>query len=143
VDGSAGRFRFLILLGALAMIASGFLPWWRAGGDSVGGVTVPPVTGIGLEGPGVVIYGAAIGTLVLLDIGYMRGRWGFVLDAPIAYLLLGLVAAVALAWRAWELWSVDYLPAPDRSPGMALAVVGVALLLYGAGTGFSAPRRPY
>ena len=65
------------MLGALAMIASGFLPWWRSGGDSVSGVQLPSQQGIGLEGPGVVIYGTAILALVLLDIGYMRGRWGF------------------------------------------------------------------
>ena len=141
MNGSPGRSRFLVLLGALAMIASGFLPWWRAGGDSVSGVEVPAQTGIGLEGPGIVIYGVAIAALVLLDIGYMRGRWGFVLDAPAVYLVLGIVAGGALAYRAWELWSVDYLPLPQQSPGLALAAVGVALLLYGAGTLFGAPRR--
>jgi hypothetical protein len=141
VDGSSGRSRFLVLLGALAMIASGFLPWWHAGGDTVSGVEVPSETGIGLEGPGIVIYGVAIAALVLLDIGYMRGRWGFVLDSAAVYLVLGLVAAAALAYRAWELWSVDYLPLPQQAPGLALAAVGVALLLYGAGTLFGAPRR--
>ncbi|MGH2357695.1 MAG: hypothetical protein ACRDGJ_06730 [Candidatus Limnocylindria bacterium] len=141
MDGTARRFRFLILLGALAMIASGFLPWWRAGGDSVSGVQVPSQTGIGLEGPGIVIYGVAIAALVLLDIGYMRGRWGFMLDTPAVYLTLGIVAGAALAYRAWELWSVEYLPLPQQSPGLGLAAVGVALLLYGAGTGFGAPRR--
>ena len=140
MDGG-GRFRFLILLGALAMIGSGFLPWWRSGGESVSGVQVPASQGIGLEGPGVVIYGAAIGALVLLDLGYMRGRWGFFLDSPWVYLLLGLVGGAALAYRAWELWSVGYLPLPQQSPGLALATAGVALVLYGAGIGFSVPRR--
>jgi hypothetical protein len=141
MDGGGGRFRFLILLGALAMIGSGFLPWWRSGGDSVNGVRLPAVEGIGLEGPGVIIYGAAIGALVLLDIGYMRGRWGFFLDTPWVYLVLGLVGGAALAYRAWELWSVGYLPLPQQSPGLALAAAGVALVLYGAGTGFGVPRR--
>ncbi len=141
MDGGGRRFRFLILLGALAMIGSGFLPWWRSGGDSVSGVHVPAQEGIGLEGPGIVIYGAAIGALVLLDIGYMRGRWGFVLDAPWMYLAVGVVGAGALLYRGWELWSVGYVPFPQQSPGLALAAVGVALVLYGAGTGFGAPRR--
>ena len=140
MDGR-GRFRMLVLLGALAMIGSGFLPWWRAGGDSVSGVQVPAQEGIGLEGPGLVIFGAAVVALVLLDIGYMRGRWGFVLDAPAAYLVLGIIGAAALAYRGWELWSVGYLPLPQQSPGLALAAVGVALVLYGAGAGFGAPRR--
>ena len=140
-DRSGGRFRFMVLLGSLLMIVSGFLPWWHAGGESVSGVAVPASSGIGLEGPGLVIYGAALAALVLLDIGYMRGRWGFVLDAPIVYLLIGLLAGAALGYRAWELWSVGYLPLPQRSPGIAAATVGVALLLYGAGTGFGAARR--
>ena len=141
MDTGGGRFRALILLGALAMIGSGFLPWWRAGGDSVSGVLVPAEEGIGLQGPGLVIFGAAIAALVLLDIGYMRGRWGFILDTPAVYLSLGVVGAAALAYRGWELWSVGYLPLPQQSPGLALAAVGVALVLYGAGAGFGAPRR--
>jgi hypothetical protein len=141
VDGGGRRFRILILLGALAMIGSGFLPWWRSGGDTVSGVQLPAQEGIGLEGPGLVIYGAAVVALVLLDIGYMRGRWGFMLDAPWAYLALGVVGAAAVAFRGWELWSVGYLPLPQQSPGLAVAAAGVALVLYGAGTGFGTARR--
>jgi hypothetical protein len=141
-DGGDRRFRTLILLGCLAMIGSGFLPWWHAGGESVNGVRIPPQAGIGLEGPGIVIFGVAIAALVLLDIGYIRGRWGFVLDAPAVYLLLGLVATAALLYRGWELWHVGFLPLPQESPGLALAAVGVALVLFGAGNGFGArPRR--
>jgi hypothetical protein len=140
-DRSGGRFRFMVLLGSLLMIASGFLPWWHAGGESVSGVAVPASSGIGLEGPGLVIYGAAIAALVLLDIGYMRGRWGFVLDAPIVYLLIGLLAGAALGYRFWELCSAGYLPLPDRSPVLVAAVVGAVLIMYGGGTVISAPRR--
>ena len=135
------RFRVLVFLGALAMIGSGFLPWWRSGGDSVSGVRVPAQEGIGLEGPGLVIYGTAILALVLLDIGYMRGRWGFILDSAWVYLGLGIVGAAALLYRGWELWSVGYLPLPQQSPGLAVAAVGVALVLYGAGAGFGVARR--
>jgi hypothetical protein len=135
------RSRILVLLGSVLLVVSGFLPWWRAGGERVAGVPVPAASGVGLEGPGIVVFGVAIVALVLLDIGYMRGRWGFLLDAPWVYLLLGLVAAAAVAFRGWELWSVGYPPLPDRSPGLAVAVVGAALILYGGGTGIGAPRR--
>jgi hypothetical protein len=138
-DGSR-RFRVFILVGSLLMIASGFLPWWHSGGDAVSGIQLPARTGIGLSGLGLIIYGVALGCLVLLDIGYMRGRWGFVLDTPAIYLGLGLVAAAALLYQAWELWSVGYLPFPQRSPGLAVAAVGIATLLYGAGTGFGTRR---
>jgi hypothetical protein len=140
-DGGSRRFRFPILLGSLLMIVAGFLPWWRAGGETVSGVSVPVSSGIGLEGPGLVIFATAIVSLVLLDIGYMRGRWGFIFDSPWSYLLLGVVAGAALGYRLWELWSVDFLPLPQQSPGLAVAAVGIALLLYGAGVGFTA-RRP-
>ena len=141
MEGGTSRFRVLVFLGALAMIGSGFLPWWRSGGDSVSGVRVPAQEGIGLEGPGLVIYGTAILALVLLDIGYMRGRWGFILDSAWVYLGLGLIGAAALLYRGWELWSVGYLPLPQQSPGLAVAAVGVALVLYGAGAGFGVARR--
>jgi hypothetical protein len=134
------RFRLFVLLGCLLMIASGFLPWWHAGGDTVSGVQLPAATGLGLEGVGLLIYGAAILALVLLDIGYIRGRWGFFLDTPVVYLVLGLVAGGALLYQGWELWSVGYLPLPQRSPGLAVAAVGIATMLYGAGTGFGTRR---
>jgi len=140
-DGGSRRFRFPILLGSLLMVVAGFLPWWRAGGEIVSGVPVPVSSGIGLEGPGLVIFATAIVALVLLDLGYMRGRWGFVLDSPWAYLLLGIGAGAALGYRLWELWSVNFVPLPQQSPGLAVAAVGVALMLYGAGIGFTA-RRP-
>jgi hypothetical protein len=143
-EQTSRRPRALVVLGSLAMIASGFLPWWQAGGDSVNGVELPEASGIGLEGPGIVIYVVAIASLVLLDIGYIRGRWGFILDTGVVYLALGLVAAGALGYRAWELWSVGYLPLPDRSPGLAAAAIGIAFLLYGAGLALTTPRRsPY
>jgi len=138
-----GSFRLLVLLGALAMIGSGFLPWWWTGGQEISGVLLPALQGIGLQGPGLVIYGAAIAALLLLNIGYMRGRWGFVLDVPLTYMVIGLVATAALLYRGWELWSVGYLPLPQSSPGLALATVGLALMLYGAGTGFGADRRQW
>ena len=134
------RYRIPILVGSLLMIAAAFLPWWRAGGELVSGVELPASTGIGLAGPGMVIFASAIVALALLDIGYARGRWGFALDAPGIYLILGLAAAGALVWRGWELWSVSYLPLPQTSPGLILAVVGVGLFLYGAGTGLGSRR---
>ena len=142
-DGGPVRFRGLVLIGSLLMIASGFLTWWRSGGDAVGGVELPEASGIGLEGPGLVVYGAALLALLILNIGYMRGRYGFFVDAPLTYLVIGLAAAAALAYRGWELVSVAYLPFPDRAPGYAVAVAGVAFLLYGAGTGLAAASRRY
>jgi hypothetical protein len=65
----------------------------------------------------------------------------FRLDRGFAALLLGLIGGVALTYRGWQLWSVGYLPLPQQSPGLALATVGVALVLYGAGTGFGVPKR--
>ncbi|HET9496722.1 MAG TPA: hypothetical protein VFP83_00130 [Candidatus Limnocylindria bacterium] len=138
--GRPRRFRIPILVGALLMVAAAFLPWWRAGGDQVSGVELPATSGIGLEGPGLVIFAAAILALALLDIGFARGRWGFALDAPAIYLILGLAAAAALVWRGWELWSVSYLPLPQSSPGLIVAIVGVGLFLYGAGTGMGSRR---
>lgn len=138
--GRPRRFRIPVLVGSLLMVAATFLPWWRVGGDLVSGVELPTSGGIGLEGPGLVIFAAAIVALALLDVGFARGRWGFALDAPAIYLVLGLAAAAALVWRGWELWSVAYLPLPQNSPGLIVAIVGVGLFLYGAGIGMGSRR---
>ena len=71
---------------------------------------------------------------------------GSYLDDNITFLQSGApvtatVKTRLLAWRGWELWSVGYLPLPQQSPGLAVAAVGVALVLYGAGAGFGVSRR--
>ena len=132
-----GRYRLPIVLGSAAILLAGFLPWWQSGGQNLGGVLLPSASGLGLAGPGQVAFAAAVLTLAILNIGYLRGRWGFVLDAAGVYLVAGLVAGAAVAVRLWQLWTVDYLPLPNQSPGLVLAVIGVGLVLYGAGTGLS------
>ena len=139
-DAASGRFRFPILLGSLLMAGAGFLTWWQSGGETVRGVPLPLQAGIGLEGPGLVVFGVALLALALLDVGFMRGRWGFALDTAWAYLLLGLVAGAALGYRLWELWSVGFVPLPLRSPGLAAAATGIGLMLYGAGRGLGERR---
>ena len=130
------RYRTAILLGCLLMMGSGFLPWWRAGGDTQAGVHLPASAGLGLEGPGLVVFGSAVLALIVLDLGYMRGGWSFSLDRPAAYLVLGLAALAAVLYRGWQLWSVAYVPLPQTSPGLAVAALGVGVLLYGVLVGF-------
>jgi len=136
------RYRTPVLIGSLLLLVSGFLPWWHTGGDRVGGVLLPTATGLGLTGPGIAAFVAAIVCLAVLDVGYLRGRWGFALDTPLLYLGAGLVGAAAVLIRLWQLWTVDYLPIPADSPGLVLAAVGVGFILYGAGTGLSSRPSP-
>jgi hypothetical protein len=58
----------------------------------------------------------------------------------LVYLALGVVAAAALAYRISELWSVGFVPLPQRSPGLAAAALGIGLVLYGAGRGLASRR---
>ena len=55
-----------------------------------------------------------------------------------ARVVIGTRSAVVEAWGRQH--GLD-LPLPQQSPGLALAAVGVALVLFGAGSGFGAPRR--
>ena len=102
---------------------------------------MPATSGIGLEGPGIVIFASAIlAALVLLDIGFVRGRWGFVLDAPAD--LSGARPGCGGRARVARLGAVvGVLPAAAAaSPGLILALIGVGLFLYGAGTGLGTRR---
>jgi hypothetical protein len=44
-------------------------------------------------------------------------------------------------YRGWQLWSVGYVPLPQSSPGLAVAAVGIGMLLYGAGNGFGSRQQ--
>ena len=141
MDGAPRRFRLPILLGSLVMIAPASC---RGGGRRRHGLRRRRAGPAGdrARGPGVVIYGAAIAALVLLDIGYMRGRWGFVLDAPWVYLGAGAGRRRRRSPTAsGSCGRSATCRCRSSRRGWRPAAVGVALVLYGAGRGFGVPRR--
>ena len=142
MDGGGGRFRILILLGSLAddrLRLSAVVA--RRRGHGRRGASCLRTRESAWRVPGSSSTPRRSLVLVLLDVGYMRGRWGFFLDAP-----CGLSHPGPGRWRRARLSRLAALVGGVPAASAAVArsrprAVGVALVLYGAGTGFGVPKR--
>ncbi len=154
--GRGGRSRPLLVGGALLAVVACTLPWGRTA-SAVGAL---PSVSYGFDGPGVLVFVAAATVLALLALPYAAGRPVPPLDGGLALVALpyaagrpvpplggglALVApvalgAVGLVVRGVQLVGFDAIGLPDRSPGLWLATVGVALMAVGAA--WALPNRP-
>ena len=121
-----GRGRWLAALSAIVILVGCVLPWYTAGGQ-VGGL--PPVTGNAFESSGILVFLVALVTLALVTLPYAAG------DRPISaerwppYLILLGVGLAGVLLRILDLMGrVPGFGWPDRSPGLWLVLIGLALL---------------
>ncbi len=124
-----GRGRLVAAASALLVLAGFVLPWFRAGGGD--GIT--PIEGNAFEGPGILVFLAALATLALAALPYAAGDRPVAYDRWWAYGAVAAVAVVALVVRvagiAAEAGGLATM-LPDRAPGLWLAAAGVVGLLF-------------
>jgi hypothetical protein len=126
-----GRGRLVAAISAIVMLVGCALPWFRAGGSD----GIPPIQGNAFEGPGILVFLAALATLALVALPYASGDRPVAIDRWWAYAALAGVAAVALLVRVVAISSAAGGLAtmlPDRAPGLWLTAVGVLGLLFAA-----------
>jgi hypothetical protein len=126
-----GRGRFVAAISAILMLVGCALPWFRAGGSD----GIPPIHGNAFEGPGILVFLAALATLALVALPYAAGDRPVAYDRWWAYAAIAGVAAVALLVRVVAISSAAGGLAtmlPDRAPGLWLTAVGVLGLLFAA-----------
>ena len=90
-----GRGRLVAAVSALLMLVGCLLPWFRAGGSD----GIPPIEGNAFEGPGILVFLAALATLALAALPYAAGDRPVALDRWWAYAAVAAVATVALVLR--------------------------------------------
>jgi hypothetical protein len=124
-----GRARLVAAISALVVLAGCVLPWFRAGGSD----GIPPLEGNAFEGPGILVFLAALATLALAALPYAAGDRPVAIDRWWAYGAVAAGAAVALLARvagiAAEAGGLATM-LPDRAPGLWLAAAGVVGLLF-------------
>ncbi len=119
-----GRGRQLAALGAAVIIVACLLPWWRFGG----GDGLPATSGNAFEGSGILVFFVALAIIALLALPYAAGDVPVAIDRPLSFVILVIVGWAAIALRAADLWMLGAVGLPDRSPGLWLAALGLALL---------------
>jgi hypothetical protein len=112
-----GRGRLLAVIGAVVMIAGCLLPWYAFVGD------LPLRDVRAFEGPGILVFLAALATIALVTLQYATDR-PVAIDRWLAYAFLAVVA-----WVGLVLWPVNLAADlrgywPDRAPGLWISVLG-------------------
>jgi len=123
-----GRGRTLIAIGAILALLSMPLAWRAAGG-----IVLPVSSEWGFSGSGLLLFLVAVLMLVLIVLPYTSRTRRFVLDRPVSYGLLALVGAGGLVAAVADLVGGEeqYRLSPLDAPGLWLAVVAVALMIWG------------
>jgi len=117
-----GRGRWIAAISSIVILVGCVLPWYTAG-DKINGL--PPLTGNAFDGPGILVFLAALATLALVTMPYAAGDRPVGFDRWPPYLIILIVGIAGLAIRAAELQGQGILGLPDRSPGIWLAAVGL------------------
>jgi hypothetical protein len=125
-----GRGRLLVSIGALLMLLSMALPWWRHGGSP----GLPEVTVTGLAGAGIVVFLAAVLALALVVLPYATADRPLAIDRPASFVVVTALAAIGFVVTLLQIVEPGGLSAvwrPDRSPGLWLAAAGLGLMAWG------------
>jgi len=133
-----GRGRVLALIAAAIMLVACLLPWYALGGD--GGL--PTIEQRAFDGPGILVFLAALSTIALVALPYAAGERPVAIDSwPIYLLLLGMAAIGVVLWPLIDAGRRETLSGlmPDRAPGWWLAILGVVVL---ARAVFDIQQRP-
>jgi hypothetical protein len=124
-----GRSRLLAAVGAVIALAGCFLPWFSLGGRD----GLPVLTGTGLEGTGILVFGAAIATLALVTLPYASER-PVPADRWSSYAIIAAVGWLGFAYRVVDLFTLHAFQINEpadiitRIPGLWLAGIGLAIL---------------
>ena len=121
-----GRGRFLVAVGALVTLIGCFPPWYRAGGD-----VLPALTGNAFEGAGILVFVAAVALLALILLPYAAGDERMSLDRGAVFLVAAGVGVAGFLLRLLQMTDRPGIGPPDRSPGLRLAGLGLAIVGWG------------
>jgi hypothetical protein len=103
------------------------LPWLR-----VGGVVLDAVTANGFAGSGVLTFLACAVMLALVVLPYTFRNRETVLDRPVMYIACWIVAVLGMGNQIVRLLGTEgHTIAPLETPGLWLAVLGMAVVTWG------------
>jgi hypothetical protein len=146
------RGRWVVTVGAIVIVASTLMQWWRLGGGpgelpaNAGNAFAP--TGGWADGAGLLLFLAAVATLLLIALPY-AAEAPIAIDRPISYVLLLGVAFVAYCLRVVEMLQDGLLLytgqtppiQPLRGPGFWVAAAGLLIFSRGVFELWEARRR--
>src|SRR4029077_12329099 len=82
-----GRGRTLAAVGGALMVVGCILPWWKVGGTP----GIPPISGDGMAGTGILVFLVGIATIALVALPYAAGDRPVGLDRWLSFAILAVV----------------------------------------------------
>lgn len=122
-----GRGRIAAGLGALIVLAGCVFPWGQTAG-----VGLPALQTGAFDGFGIVVFVAAVAILALIVLPYAAGDQPLALDRPLSFGLVAAAGIVGYLLALWQILQLGLLALPDRAPGLWLAAVGLAIIVWGS-----------
>jgi hypothetical protein len=125
-----GRGRTMAAIGGGLMVVGCVLPWWKVGGTP----GIPPESGNGLAGAGILVFLVGIASLALVALPYATGDRPVSLDRWLSFALLAVAGWVGFVWRVVELalYGAFQFRAPLEvfadGPGLWIAALGLVVL---------------
>jgi hypothetical protein len=123
---SLGRGRLLVGIGSVVILAACLFPWGQTAG-----VGLPPERTGAFDGFGIVVFIAAVLLLALLVLPYAGGDQPIVLDRPLVFAIVLGAGAVGFLLKLVQVIQDDVVGLPDRSLGLWLAGIGLAVAAWG------------
>jgi hypothetical protein len=123
---SLGRGRLLVGSGAIVILLACLFPWGQTAGIGLH----PERTGA-FDGFGIIVFVAAVAFLALLLLPYAGGDQPFVLDRPLVFAVVLGWGAVGFLLKLVQIVQDGVLGLPDRSLGLWLAGIGLAIAAWG------------
>ncbi len=140
------RGRWVVTVGAVALVLSSFLQWWSLGG---GEHELSAQSGIGLaDGAGFLLFVTGVAVLMLVALPYAADG-PVVIDQPLSFVILLGVALFAYALRSFEMFQSGLLLyngqtppiQPVRGPGYWIAAIALVILARGTFELWEARKR--
>jgi hypothetical protein len=121
-----GRGRLLVGAGAIVTVVGLFPQWW-----SIARTNLDPIVGNGLEGPGIIIFLAAMGMLAVIVVPFTTRDGDSAFDRPLSYVALALVAISSYLFRIYEIGGFASLGLPTAAPGLWITGAGLFIVALG------------
>src|SRR4029078_8074653 len=102
-----GGGRTMAAIGGVVVLIGCLLPWWQL--EQPGG-GLPPLSGNGLEGSGILALLVGVATLLLVALPYAVGDRPTPVDRWEAFAFLAIVGWIGLGWRILQLFCLGAVP---------------------------------
>jgi hypothetical protein len=123
-----GRGRALATIGAIVTLIGCVLPWY-----TTSGVGLPSTSINGFDGPGILVFMAAIGIIALVLLPYAAGDQRLSLDRSLTFAIVAGLGVIGLLLKVFQQFGQFEARGmfPDRAVGLWVAAAGLALICWG------------